>query len=78
MEPFGIPLDAPVISGIMYWKERSEQLMGKTMEEIGEILFPEMDVEARNAVVDEFGEAVSPDARIKDIRELPKCMRKFF
>lgn len=37
-------------------KERSEQLMGKTMEEIGEILFPEMDVEARNAVVDEFGE----------------------
>ena len=30
--------------------------MEMTMEEIGEILFPEMDVEARNAVVDEFGE----------------------
>ena len=37
-------------------QETAEQLMGKTMEEIGEILFPEMDVEARNAVVNEFGE----------------------
>lgn len=37
-------------------KEKAEQLMGKTMEEIGKILFPELNDEARNAIVNEFGE----------------------
>ena len=37
-------------------KEKAEQLMGKTMEEIGKILFPELNAEARIAIVDEFGE----------------------
>ena len=37
-------------------KEKAEQLMGKTMNDIGKILFPEFDVEKRNAIVDEFGE----------------------
>ena len=37
-------------------KERAEQLMGKTMEDIGKILFPELNEEERNAIVDEFGD----------------------
>ena len=36
-------------------REKTKQLMGKTMEEIGEILFPELDGETRRAIVDEFG-----------------------
>lgn len=35
--------------------ERAEQLMGKTMEDIGENLFPELSVERREAIIDEFG-----------------------
>ncbi len=37
-------------------KEKAEQLMGKTMEDIGKILFPELDSEERNAILDEFGD----------------------
>ena len=37
-------------------KEKAEQLMGKTMEDIGLILFPELSAKARNAIVDEFGD----------------------
>jgi phosphoglycolate phosphatase len=36
-------------------KEKAEQLMGKTMKEIGDILFPELPEEKRNGIVDEFG-----------------------
>lgn len=36
-------------------KEKAELLMGKTMEDIGKILFPELHAEARNAIIDEFG-----------------------
>ena len=37
-------------------KEKATQLMGKTMEDIGKILFPMFDEAKRKAVVDEFGE----------------------
>lgn len=37
-------------------KEKAEQLMGKTMEDIGKILFPNFHDEKRNAIIDEFGE----------------------
>ena len=37
-------------------KEKAAQLIGKTMEDIGKILFPEFSAEIRNAIVDEFGE----------------------
>lgn len=37
-------------------KEKAEKLMGKTMEEIGEYLFPELSAEARNRILDEFGD----------------------
>ena len=37
-------------------KEKAEQLMGKTMEDIGLILFPELPTDARNAIIDEFGD----------------------
>jgi len=37
-------------------KEKAEQLMGKTMEDIGLILFSELPAEARNAIIDEFGD----------------------
>ncbi len=37
-------------------QERLATLMGKTMPEIGEELFPEMDEEARMKIVDEFGD----------------------
>lgn len=37
-------------------KEKAAQLMGKTMGDIGKILFPEFSAEIRNAIVDEFGE----------------------
>lgn len=37
-------------------KEKAEQLMGKTMEDIGLILFPELPADARNAIIDEFGD----------------------
>jgi len=36
-------------------KEKAEELMGKTMEEIGQILFPDFTAEKRNSIVDEFG-----------------------
>ena len=36
-------------------KEQAEQLMGKTMEEIGEILFPDFSEEERTEIVDKFG-----------------------
>lgn len=36
-------------------KQKSEELMGKTMEEIGKVLFPEFSEEKRNSIVDEFG-----------------------
>ena len=36
-------------------KEKAEQLMGKTMKEIGQILFPDFTEEKRNSIVDEFG-----------------------
>ena len=36
-------------------KEQTEQCMGKTMEEVGELLFPELPVEARSALIDEMG-----------------------
>jgi phosphoglycolate phosphatase len=36
-------------------KEKASQLMGKTMEDIGKILFPMFDEAKRNAVVNEFG-----------------------
>ena len=36
-------------------KEKATQLMGKTMEDIGKILFPMFGEAKRNAVVDEFG-----------------------
>ncbi len=36
-------------------KEKAEQLMGKTMEEIGQMLFPDFSEEKRNSIVDEFG-----------------------
>ena len=36
-------------------KEKAEQLMGKTMEEIGQMLFPDFPEEKRNSIVDEFG-----------------------
>lgn len=36
-------------------KEKAEQLMGKTMEDIGRILFPVLGDEERNAILDEFG-----------------------
>ena len=37
-------------------QEMVEQTMGKTMEEIGELLFPDLGVEERNAILEEFGE----------------------
>lgn len=37
-------------------KEKAEHLMGKTMEDIGLILFPNLSAQARNAIVDEFGD----------------------
>lgn len=37
-------------------QERLASLMGKTMPEIGEELFPEMDEKARMEIVDEFGD----------------------
>ena len=37
-------------------QEMVEQTMGKTMEEIGELLFPDLGVEKRNAILEEFGE----------------------
>ena len=37
-------------------KERSRQLMGKTMEEIGDSLFPLLGAEAKREIVDEFGQ----------------------
>lgn len=37
-------------------KEKAEQLMGKTMEDIGKILFPEIHADERNAIIDEFGD----------------------
>ena len=37
-------------------KEKAEKLMGKTMEEIGRLLFPQLQDEERKAIVDEFGE----------------------
>ncbi|SDB56542.1 phosphoglycolate phosphatase [Pseudobutyrivibrio sp. YE44] len=36
-------------------KQISEGLMGKTMEEIGDELFPELPVDRRRAITDEFG-----------------------
>lgn len=36
-------------------KEKAEQLMGKTMEEIGQMLFPDLAEEVRRGIVDEFG-----------------------
>jgi phosphoglycolate phosphatase len=36
-------------------KEQTEQCMGKTMEEVGELLFPELPLEARAALIDEMG-----------------------
>ena len=36
-------------------KEQTEQCMGKTMEEVGELLFPDLSVEARSAIIDEMG-----------------------
>jgi len=35
-------------------KEKAEQLMGKTMEDIGLILFPELPTDARNAISSGF------------------------
>ena len=37
-------------------KEKAEQLMGKTMEEIGKLLFPELPREEQRAIVEEFGD----------------------
>lgn len=37
-------------------EEMAAKLMGKTMNEIGEILFPEMSEKNRQAIVDDFGE----------------------
>ena len=37
-------------------KEKAEQLMGKTMEDIGKILFPQHPEEERTAIIDEFGD----------------------
>lgn len=37
-------------------QEQAARLMGKTMEEIGKSLFPELSAEARTAIVDEFGD----------------------
>ena len=36
-------------------KEQTEQCMGKTMEEVGELLFPQLSDEARSAIIDEMG-----------------------
>ena len=36
-------------------QEISAKLMGKTMEEIGDVLFPELPVAKRRAITDEFG-----------------------
>jgi phosphoglycolate phosphatase len=36
-------------------QEISAKLMGKTMEEIGDVLFPELPVSKRRAITDEFG-----------------------
>lgn len=36
-------------------KEQTEQCMGKTMEEVGELLFPDLSAEARAAIIDEMG-----------------------
>ena len=36
-------------------KERTEQCMGKTMEEVGELLLPDFPFEARAAIIDEMG-----------------------
>lgn len=38
-------------------KEKAERLMGKTMEEIGRMLFPDFTEEKRNNIVNEFGSA---------------------
>ena len=38
-------------------KEKAERLMGKTMEEIGLVLFPELSEEKRSSIVDEYGAA---------------------
>ncbi|MBR4758807.1 MAG: HAD family hydrolase, partial [Lachnospiraceae bacterium] len=45
-------------------KELSSKLMGKTMEEIGDILFPEFPVAKRRAITDEFG-----DEEVKYLQE---------
>ena len=37
-------------------KEKAGQLMGKTMEDIGKILFPNLHDEKRNAIIDAFGD----------------------
>lgn len=37
-------------------KEKAEQLMGKTMEEIGNILFPKLNDDERNEIITEFSE----------------------
>ena len=37
-------------------REKAERLMGKTLEEIGKSLFPELSAEARDRIVDEFAE----------------------
>ena len=36
-------------------KEQAEQCMGKTMEDVGKFLFPELSDEARAAIIDEMG-----------------------
>ena len=36
-------------------QEISAGLMGKTMEEIGDVLFPEMPIAKRRAITDDFG-----------------------
>ena len=75
-------------------QELAASLMGKTMEEIGETLFPDFSEEKRRKIVDEFGDeeatrfagipfvwakygfgkALSPDAVLNDIRELPALL----
>ena len=37
-------------------QEKAASLMGKTMPEIGRVLFPEMDEESRMRIVDDFGD----------------------
>lgn len=42
-------------TSIRMTKEKMAQFMGKTMEEIGEMLFPDWSEQARNDIMDEFG-----------------------